>query len=318
MKMEIRYLKNEEIDKRRWDETIQESPQGRVYAYSWYLDCMSPSWDALVGGDYDAVFPLPYTENIPGVKRVFQPRVCQQLGLFLKDRTADEKLLGEFLRKIPAHFRSVDISLAEGTVVSKLDGWQVTQRVNMILPLSKEYQEIETGFSEHHRRNIRKSKGADIIAMDNISPEEFVNSFLEELKGRIRNYTDAQRNGLIALIKVALKNNAGFIRVLGDRTGRILSAAFFLESHGRIYYALPFSSSKGREAGAMYKLLDAVFWENSGKSVTFDFEGSSLEGVARFNKGFGAQSVSFYRIFRENLPWWVRILLRIRKFFRRN
>lgn len=317
MNRQIIYLTNAEIDKRKWDDTLSTSPQGRVYAFSWYLDCMSPQWDALILDDYKAIFPLPYTENIPGVKRIFQPRVCQQLGLFMKNGDVTESLMADFLKNIPAHFKSVDLQLHDQTPKPALEGWTISNRTNMILSVSSSYKEIEQAYSEHHRRNIRKSKGTDLKAIDHLTPEKFVNCFIAALNGKIRHYSEAQKNGLISLIKISLNKDAGFIRALGDSTGQLLSACFFLQSHGRIYYALPFSTQKGRETGAMYKLLDAIFWEYSGKHIVFDFEGSSIEGVARFNKGFGATSVTFYRIYRENLPWWVKWLLRVRSFFKK-
>jgi len=311
--MRIKYLINSEIDKIKWDETIKNSPQGKIYAYSWYLDCMSPEWDALIFEDYSAVFPLPWTENIPSIKRIFQPRVCQQLGLFLSEGTVTEALLHEFLNQIPDHFKSVDLQLNEGNPLPQLKDWKVTERVNMSLSLSEEYNIIESRFSENHKRNIKKSKGAALVPMDNISPEEFVDQFLSEFKGRIRDYSESQRKGLIALMQISIHKKNGFFRVWGDRMGNILSAAFLLKSHNRIYYVLPFSTKKGRDTGGMYKLLDALFWENSEKPITFDFEGSSIEGIARFNQGFGATTSKYYQISKERLPYWVKLLLKVKK-----
>lgn len=313
--MEILYLINSQIDRTKWDKTISVSAQGRVYGFSWYLDCMSPGWDALVTEDYSAVFPLPWTQNIPGVKRVFQPRVCQQLGLFLKEGKVSVELLHNFLKKIPSHFRSVDLQLNELNPKPDLQGWQVSRKVNMSLDLKENYQQLESNYSENHKRNIKKSKGADIVGMDNITPEDFAEQFLLTFKGKIRAYSQAQKDGLIALMKIAIKKEAGFFRVLADKKGNILSAAFLLKSHNRIYYVLPFSTQTGRETGAMYKLIDLIIWENSEKPMIFDFEGSSIEGIARFNLGFGAEKHHYYQISRENLPWWAKLLLKVKGWF---
>jgi len=53
----IAYLKNDEIDRSRWDDCLAEIPGIRPYAYSWYLDIMSPGWEALVDDDYCSLFP---------------------------------------------------------------------------------------------------------------------------------------------------------------------------------------------------------------------------------------------------------------------
>ena len=61
----IQLLKHNEIDKPRWDECIQNSPNGLIYAYSWYLDFISPKWEAMVRGDYEFIMPLTCKKNMP-------------------------------------------------------------------------------------------------------------------------------------------------------------------------------------------------------------------------------------------------------------
>lgn len=313
--MKILYLKNDQIDKTKWDDTIYHSPQGRVYAYTWYLDCMSPNWDALVYEDYSAVFPLPWTENIPGIKRIFQPRVCQQLGLFLRSGKVNKTMLHHFINAIPALFKSVDLQLNERNPKPDLLGWNITDKTNMFINIGDNYEDIERAYSKTHRNNVRKSKGADLVAMDYITVDQFVDDLFGTLKGKIPNYSVAQKNGLKALLNVAMKENAGFIRAWGDKMGRIFTAAYLLKSHNRIYLLLSYSTNYGKEIGGKYKLIDALLWENLDKSMVFDFEGSSIEGIANFNKRFGAESVTFYQISKENLPWWAKLILRLKKRF---
>ena len=66
----IQYLEHNQIDKKKWDATIEEC--GNIYAYSWYLDVVHPQWEALVEGDYDTVMPLTGGEKF-GVHYLFQP-----------------------------------------------------------------------------------------------------------------------------------------------------------------------------------------------------------------------------------------------------
>ena len=66
----IRYLKNHEINTEKWDECIMNAFNGIVYAYSWYLDIVHETWDALIEGDYERVMPLPVSEKC-GVSYIF-------------------------------------------------------------------------------------------------------------------------------------------------------------------------------------------------------------------------------------------------------
>ena len=77
----IRYLTHNQIDKQRWDDCIEKSPDGIVYAWSWYLDVVHPSWEALVEDDYEAVMPLTGNKKF-GVNYLFQPFFTQKFGTF--------------------------------------------------------------------------------------------------------------------------------------------------------------------------------------------------------------------------------------------
>ena len=57
--MKVIHLRNSEIDRTNWDNCIAQSANQLTYAHSWYLDVVSPQWEALVDENYDYVMPLP-------------------------------------------------------------------------------------------------------------------------------------------------------------------------------------------------------------------------------------------------------------------
>ncbi|MBK7430609.1 MAG: hypothetical protein IPI62_06680 [Bacteroidetes bacterium] len=77
----IKHLRHTEINKSKWDNTIKLSPEGIVYAASWYLDIVSPGWEALMDDDYKFIFPL-CTRSKFGFSYLYQPHFTQQGGLF--------------------------------------------------------------------------------------------------------------------------------------------------------------------------------------------------------------------------------------------
>ena len=44
---EIKFVKNKDIDRTKWDRCINNSTSGIAYASSWYLDRICQHWDAL-------------------------------------------------------------------------------------------------------------------------------------------------------------------------------------------------------------------------------------------------------------------------------
>ena len=81
MSSRIFYLEQENIDKQKWDDCIDKAGNGLIYAYSFYLDCMSKHWGALILGDYEAVMPLTWNKKY-GICYLYQPFFAAHLGIF--------------------------------------------------------------------------------------------------------------------------------------------------------------------------------------------------------------------------------------------
>ncbi|MEI7803410.1 MAG: hypothetical protein WCI97_12225, partial [Bacteroidota bacterium] len=93
--MKSHYLKHTEIDITKWDHCVKNSFNHLPYCYSWYLDVVSPGWDALISDDYEYIFPLTHRRKAR-INYLFQPYFTQQLGLF-SSKKFSQKILNEFL-----------------------------------------------------------------------------------------------------------------------------------------------------------------------------------------------------------------------------
>jgi hypothetical protein len=87
--MEIKHLAHIEIDRQKWDACILNACNSLVYAESWYLDIVSPNWEALILGDYEYVMPLPVKKKF-GVSFLVQPPLTQQFGIFSSNKIDEE------------------------------------------------------------------------------------------------------------------------------------------------------------------------------------------------------------------------------------
>ena len=61
----------------------------------------------------------------------------------------------------------------------------------------------------------------------------------------------------------------------------------------RFYNFFPYSSETGRTHAAMLHIIDGIIQHYAGSPKYFDFEGSSLTGVAQFYRGFGARTTYY-------------------------
>ncbi|MCE7956103.1 MAG: hypothetical protein DYH00_10620 [Bacteroidetes bacterium CHB6] len=172
--MNIVFHQHNEIDKQKWDEVIASSHNSLPYAYSWYLDCVCPNWNALVGDDYQYVFPLTANTKF-GIKYLYQPYFAQQLGLFSKHNISPDQVIS-FLKAIPDFYKLIEINLNFANTVSD-SGFQVSKRKNFELQLDKPYTEIKKFYSDNQKRNIAKAEKSGLFVTDKITIRQVIDFF---------------------------------------------------------------------------------------------------------------------------------------------
>ncbi|MCX6248587.1 MAG: GNAT family N-acetyltransferase [Bacteroidetes bacterium] len=295
----ISYKKHNEIDKQKWDDCIQNAVNRRPYAFSWFLDIVSPGWEALEMNDYETVFPLPQNRKF-GIRYLFQPYFAQQLGIFSREHLT-EMLVEKFLLAIPSRFSYIHIHLNS---MNKADPgkYTVIPRVNHELDLISGYDAIFSGYHQNTRRNIRKALDQNLSISRKVKPDELISLFKANYGRNEASLHYVHYEMLRSLMLYGLKNT--FSLTLGaylpDET--LCAGVFLLRDRDRIIYHFAASDKNARENGAMFLLIDMLIKEHAGQPLILDFEGSVDPNVARFYKGFGAKETGFNEIIINRLP----------------
>ena len=285
----IRYLKREEINIDKYNNCINEAVNSRIYACSWYLDCVADNWDALVLNDYEAVMPLPWRSKY-FIKYIYPPAWTQQLGVFSKNEIS-ESLILEFIKSIPKKFKKITIQFNSG---NKFQHKKITERVNYILPLNKPYKEIHKGFNKNRNRVLKKTVKTNCIIDKEISSEEFLSFYLNEQK----KYQLKQDQ--ITIIKNLLKTNNEAVYIWGVRENqKLLAGLVWLKNTHRITYLLPIANQKAKENGLPTLLISTLINQFENKNLVLDFEGSMIQGVADFYKSFGVDKEVYWELLKE-------------------
>lgn len=295
----IKYLQHSEIDTEKWDRCIDQAPNGRVYATSWYLDVMNPKWAGFVYGDYEYVMPLSVNSKF-GITYVYQPVYAQQFGIF---PSPTDNLLRDFFSSLIAKFRYVHYSFNSENHFSEAHK-QLKDRVNQILPLSQSYDQISKNYSAHTQRNLKKVS-SKLLVVDYLQAKDYLQlkSEFPGVEGR-KDYLDLLR----IIGQQSLLNQHGKIIGTYSEKNELCAAVLFLFDKKRIVYLNAVSSPEGKESRAMYAIVDHVIRQFSGTDKILDFDGSSIPGVARFYEGFGATKEIFKHMEMNNLPWPINII----------
>jgi hypothetical protein len=306
----IRYLKQNEIDKKKWDTCIKESFNGQVYAWSWYLDIVHPNWNALVEDDYARVFPLTGNRKL-GVSYLYQPFFAQQLGVF-SPSILNPEIVNSFLQAIPAHYQFAEIRL---NTHNKTDDsiFKITQHINYELDLINTYDRISKKYASNTKRNLKKAQQSGISLMKNIKPEDVVRLFRANRGRTISHWNDLEYNRLKKLVYTAIYRGQAMVYGVYTAQNNLCAGAIFIRSQGKIVFLFSGANQQAKDNHAMTYLIDAVIQEHAPSHLVFDFEGSDNESLARFYKGFGSKQTTYPGVEINRLPFLIRHAVRLLK-----
>jgi len=299
----IIYLKNDEIDREQWDNCVKLSPLSKPYAFSWYLDIMAPGWEAMIDDDYDSVFPIPCSKKY-GINYIATPVFLQQLGAYSPDKS-QQKAVNEFVEYIPEFFHLIDLSIGQRI---SIDRFKVTLKTNYELDLSKSYEKIRSNFTNHCKRNIDKVDRKKPEIVSNILPEDLIELFRQNKGLEIKGIKPRDYQRLATLMNFCIRNKKG--RILGVRKPgkKLIYGLFLVEIKGRKTMLFVVNTPESRERRIGYYIVNELIRESAGTKTILDFAGSSIPSIASFMESFGSTNVPFYRIYRNRLPWPVRML----------
>ena len=300
MAPDIKWVRAGSIDRLKWDQCMDQAENSRIYGYSWYLDAMAENWDALVLGDHEWIMPLPW-RSIYGIRYIYQPFLCAQLGIFGKPLTVE--LTRQFIEAIPACFRLAEISLNPGNSGAP----HSLIRNNYVLDLRPSYEQLYQQYRENIQRNTKKAFQLGCQVTFEIGVEQVIGLALSQMHKTDKNIERNIQlfNKLYELLKI--KQEATIYGINGP-DGQLLASAVFFFSKGRAYYILVGNHPNGRTIGASHALIDAFIKDHSGQQLLLDFEGSDIRNLAFFYSSFGAGLEQYPFLKWNRLPAWLKWL----------
>ena len=304
----IRLLKHNEINKRRWDDCINKSFNGNVYALSWYLDIVHPNWNALIENDYERVMPLTNSKKF-GLSYMFQPFFVQQLGVFSTSQLSQDDV-DNFINAIPQQYLLTQYRLNSYNKVD-YDSDIIVKHRNVELDLIYDYQYLYNNYNNNTKRNLAKAEAAGLSINNNINPEIIINLFRNNRGKDVKHWKDKEYNRLLELINTAISQECCFTIGINDLDNNTIAGAVFMHSHDRIIFLFSGSDEAHKNKHALTMLLDNVIREFSETQYTLDFEGSDNDRLARFYKGFGGAEVFYPEVKYNNLKGILKFIYKL-------
>lgn len=295
--MKIRRVTNKEIDVQKWNTTVQQAPNGLIYAFAEYLTVMCEGWDALVLGDYECVMPLTHRKKF-GIPYLYQPPFIQQSGIFGK---TNKEIVSAFISEAQSHFAFAEIHL---NFLNQTN--PVVSKNNQVLLLSKDHQTLKTAYSEYTARKIKQAEKKIIQYLpleSNINISAYIQLFGKNTP-HVREKTYKKLN-----LFFEQNPDLSFSRGL-YLDGELAASVSGLIGKGRMHLLTLTTHNRKKFSFAAHTLIDQLIKEFSNQQILLDFEGSDIPGVFAFNEGFGAVNQPYFFKRWNDLPWPLKYLKR--------
>ncbi|GEO03919.1 hypothetical protein AAE02nite_15830 [Adhaeribacter aerolatus] len=314
------YLLNHQLDYAKWDACVAAAGQRLVYAFSWYLDVVSPGWAGLIeeqNGQYVAVLPLP-VKNQFGIPYLAQPLFCQQLGFFsVNDSVAPETFIADMQRRFTliSQYSFNTSNIFPIHAQAEMD-FKVNRQYTHHLDLNQSYAAIYHNYSRDRKLNLKRSQKAGLIIQESTDIEILIRLFKEDAASRIYGGVSELAYAQLRQLYQVLKAK-GLATLLYTQTpaAELDAGCLFVTYGQKIIYLFNAASIAGRSRNGRSLMIDAVIQKYAGQPYVLDFESPvNIASIIRVYQGFGATPVPFYTITQNNLPAPLKFLKKARQF----
>ncbi len=280
----IKYLKHNQIDKDKWDACVTQAGNFKIFVYSWWLDIVSPGWQALVLDDYNAVMPLTWKKKY-ALAYLIQPLFSQQLGIFSTDYL---NYTNQFFKSIPNKFLYAKICITNEMQSSKKPKGKAHS--NFLLPLKDSYNNLLGNFTKSTKKSIKKAINRN-VSITTCKKEESIEFFKKEYY-QLLNIPKEKFDILSQILSSGASN--GELKCFGAYENKnMLATACCLLANKHIFMIMV-ASPEGKDKRALFLLIDEMIRNYSSQDVILDFGGSDVESIAYVFSGFGAKKETYF------------------------
>lgn len=265
----IKYTSHHFIDRKKYDQCIKLDNSRLPYAFSWYLDTICESWDALVLDDYQAVWPLPVRQRW-GMRSFFRPYGARQLGIF-SHKSLPGGALEDFLSTMLSHCHRAQLCLNHGQLPRAFFHSKVsfTENRSPVLDLDQPYRSIYEKYHNNLLQDLREAEDHKLQLFENDGPDVILELY-RQTKGREERHSELFYRNLKKLMYRALHKGQGKLYTVYGGPNMLLAAAFFIVYQRRHTLLCSATAPLGAEEKAMPFLLNEYILFQSEKAEYLD------------------------------------------------
>jgi len=283
-----------------------------IFSQAWWLDSVcGDAWDVCLvekNGQIHASMPYGIKKRY-GFTLLTHPLLTQNLGPWFRVLTGkygkilsqQKDLMEDLIEQLPSYdyFNQSWHYSQSNWLAFYWKGFRQTTRYTYVLEELGDLDRVWMGFQENVRREVRKAKKKNIIINVDLPVDDFINlnrlTFVRQ--GMAMPYSEVF---LKNVTKKALERQQCKWFIAQDEKGQNHAGVFIIWDENSAYYLMGGGDPELRNSGA----TSLCMWEAIQFAATvtqkFDFEGSMIEPIERFFRGFGAVQKPFFSVSKTN------------------
>lgn len=285
-----------------------------IFSRDWWLDavCGEENWDVAVvekGGRVVGSMPF-FMRRRFGATLLVQPPLTQTLGPWIRPSAAkyskslayEKDAMEGLIAQLPRYGLFIQNWHHANTnwLPFYWKGFTQTTRYSYVLEDLSDTAKVWEEFEERARGDIRKASNRfGLQVRDDLGLDAFIalNRMTFARQGRNLPYTEE----LVRRIDAAsAQRSCRKIWIAEDGEGRHHAGVYVVWDENSAYYLMGGGNPELRNSGATSLLMWSAIQHAAGVTKAFDFEGSMIEPVERFFRGFGARQVPYFALRRSD------------------
>ncbi len=282
-----------------------------LFLQEWWWDAVCPPAERLVLGLDEAAsagtafWPLAKVKRYGGMFSVLSmPPLTQHSGPWLADRASFSTLLSHLPRTANIKM-NLSFALSEKAIQqARQAGIRVSEGATYVIRDCRDLEKVFASIKPAQQRQIRK--GMRNLHLLPEADAEMLISLQQETFARQGRKSPYPEKVVRRLCETVQRHEAGRLVALADAEENVMACGLFVWDNNRCYSLTHGFHKTGQNVGAGSLLQ----WEGiriaAEKGLIFDFEGSNIESIARFNSSFGSIKETYSRL--ERYSWGMKML----------
>lgn len=293
----MRIIERTELNPDLWDALVSKHSEGSFFSYSWYLDAVAENWCVITDDAYSCGMVLPYTRRA-GMEILYIPIFGRFVTPFGEFSAEWEQMISERFKIREIATSSPVFSKNESRVHQSVSDWN------------------SHALGSQAKRSLKKANKMAVSCTDSENSSAVLEAVHSELSGKFKGVNEHSIKALNALVESARKR--GHLKVFEVSNGSEKGGIVCLVDANQVLYLKGACPDSLKNNGGMYLAIHSAMEFAKTNGLKFDFGGSNVAGVRKFNENLGGQSQAYFWHEANEGPVWFRVARQLKERLGRN